>query len=72
MTSREGSALLKSCARKSFSFTCLNLQAFATHPHSLGNPLLGRDPWFKKHCYKKKGRKIDNTKGRSPYSFKNT
>ena len=44
MTSQEGSSLLKSCARSSFSFTCDNLQAFATHPHSLG------DPWFEKHC----------------------
>ena len=44
MTSQEGSSLLKSCARRSFSFTCGNLQAFATHPHGLG------DPWFEKHC----------------------
>ena len=50
MTSQEGSSLLKSCARRSFSFTCGNLQGFATHPHSLGDPLLGRDPWFEKHC----------------------
>ena len=46
MTSQEGSSLLKSCARRSFSFTCGNLQGFATHPHSLG------DPWFEKHCVK--------------------
>ena len=50
MTSQEGSLLLKSCARRSFSFTCGNLQGFATHPHSLGDPLSGRDPWFEKHC----------------------
>ena len=50
MTSQEGSSLLKSCVRRSFSFTCGNLQAFATHPHSLGDPLLGPDPWFEKHC----------------------
>ena len=31
MTSQEGGSLLKSCAGKSFSFTCGNLQAFATH-----------------------------------------
>ena len=52
MTSQEGSSLLKSCARKSFSFTCGNLQGFATHPHSLGDPLLGRDPWFEKHWFR--------------------
>ena len=50
MTPQQGSSLLKSCERRSFSFTRGNLQAFATHPHSLGDPLLGRDPWFKKHC----------------------
>ena len=49
MSSQESSSLLKSCARRSFSFTCGNLQGFATHPHSLGDPLLGRDPWFEKH-----------------------
>ena len=48
-TTQEGSSLLKSSAHRSFSFMHDNLQAFATHPHSLGNPLLGRDPWFKKH-----------------------
>ena len=52
MTSQEGSSVLKSCARRSFSFTCGNLQGFATHPHSLGDPLLGRDPWFEKHWIK--------------------
>ena len=31
MTSQEGFSLLKSCARRSFSFTCGNLQGFATH-----------------------------------------
>ena len=31
MTSQEGSTLLKSCVRRSFSFTCGNLQTFATH-----------------------------------------
>ena len=46
MTSQEGFSLLKSCARRSFSFTCGNLQAFATHPHSLG------DSWFEKHWFK--------------------
>ena len=45
MISQEGSSLLKSCARRSFSFTSGNLQAFATHPHSLG------DPWFEKHWF---------------------
>ena len=49
MTSQEGSSLLKSCARRSFSFTWGNLQGFATHPHSLG------DPWFEKHWIKLKG-----------------
>ena len=52
MTPQEGSLLLKSCARRSFSFTHGNLQALATHPHSLGDPLLGRDPWFEKHRIK--------------------
>ena len=47
MTPQEGSSLLKSCARRSFSFTRGNLQAFATHPHSLGDPLLGRDYGFR-------------------------
>ena len=42
-TTQEGPSLLKSCAHRSFSFTRDNLQAFANHP------LLGRDPWFKKH-----------------------
>ena len=54
MTSQEGSSLLKSCARRSFSFTCGNLQAFATHLHSLGDPLLGRNPWFEKICTKQR------------------
>ena len=31
MTPQEGSSLLKSCACRSFSFMCGNLQAFATH-----------------------------------------
>ena len=53
-TSQEGPSILKSCAHRSFSFTRNNLQAFATHPHSLGDPLLGRDPWFKKHWFKTK------------------
>ena len=42
-TTQEVSSLLKSSAHRSFSFTRDNLQAFAIHPHSLG------DPWFKKH-----------------------
>ena len=52
MMSQKGSSLLKSCACRSFSFTCGNLQAFATHSHSLGDPLLGHDPWLEKHCTK--------------------
>ena len=52
MISQGGSSLLKSCARRSFSFMCGNLQAFATHPHSFADPLLGRNPWFEKHCFK--------------------
>ena len=44
MTTQEDSSVLKSFAHRSFSFTRDNLQAFATHPHSLGNPFLGRDP----------------------------
>ena len=51
MTPQEGSSLLKSCAHRPFSFTRGNLQAFTTHPHSLGDPPLGRDPWFAKHCF---------------------
>ena len=46
MTPQQGFSLLKSCVRRSFSFTRGNLQAFATHPHSLG------DPWFEKHCFR--------------------
>ena len=38
--------------RRSFSITRCNSQALATHPHSLGDPLLGRDPWFEKHWSK--------------------
>ena len=45
MTPQEGFSLLKSCAQV-FFFTRGNLQAFATHPHSLD------DPWFEKHWYK--------------------
>ena len=40
MTPPEGSSLLKSSAQRSFSFMHDNLQAFATHLHSLGNSLL--------------------------------
>ena len=48
MTCQAGSSLHKSCARRSFSLTCGNSQAFATQPHSLGDPILGRDPWLEK------------------------
>ena len=37
-TTQEGPSLLKSCTHRSFSFTRDNLQAFATHPHSLRDP----------------------------------
>ena len=43
MTPQEGSSLLKSCARRPFSFKRGNLEALAVHPHSIG------DPWFEKH-----------------------
>ena len=37
MTPPERSSLLKSSADRFFSFTRDNFQAFAIHPHSLGN-----------------------------------
>ena len=50
MTPQEGSSLLKSCAHRSIYFTRGNLQAFATHPHSLG------DPRFEKHWFNLKNK----------------
>ena len=42
MISQEGSSLLNSCARRSFSFTCGNSQAFASGGYSnSGGPRQG-------------------------------
>ena len=69
MTSQEAYSLLKSCARRSFSFTCCNLQAFATHPHSLGDPLLGRDPWFEKHCCRATFQKSKSERSKVKFNY---